>query len=86
MQKFVRLREPRSIGSCSYLPYCLHYVSLSCHRNRVMTLCSAWNVVEIADVGVRATRTYPIVCTSILNTAGRSRTMGVQLSPASAEA
>jgi hypothetical protein len=29
---------------------------------------------------------YPIVCTSTDNTAGKSRTMGVQFSPASGEA
>jgi hypothetical protein len=36
--------------------------------------------------GKSITCPHPIVCTSTLNTAGRSRTIGFQLSPASAEA
>jgi hypothetical protein len=61
-------------GNRSYLAY---YKRLTCHDAFVMTLCSVRNI--------QPTQAYASVCTSTLNTAGRSRTIGFQLSPASAE-
>ena len=61
----------KTSASCAHLKLC--YPPLSCHHTSVMTMCSARD-------------TYASVCTSTLSTAGRSRTIGFQLSPASADA